>query len=87
MIRGDNGVTCIQEGLYYGSKVRRTLGVVAEPSAAVNMDHNRVGFLHLLREVDIHIMVYLRVKGVIHIGILSGVFHLYFRELETPEIR
>ena len=86
VVRSDDCVAGLEEGVADGPEISHSLGVVAEPGAAVDMDDNRIGIFLFLREIDVEIMVCLAVAGIVDVGEFFGALHLGGLELETAEV-
>ena len=80
-----DGIARVEQGVDDGAQVGHPLGIVGEPGAAVNVDHDRIGLLLHPGQVDVHLVVNLSVAGVIDVRELLGAVHLDLRHLEPAE--
>jgi hypothetical protein len=51
------------------------------------MDHDGIGLILHLGEIDIQFVVHLAVTGIVHIGNLPGTMDVHLGRLETAETR
>ena len=69
MVGGHHGIARIEQSLADGAEVGHSLGIVAVPRAAVDVDDNRVTLLLLFGEIDVEAVIDLAVSGIVHIGV------------------
>ena len=85
VVRGHHGVARVQQGVHDGAEVGHALGVVGEPGAAVDVDHDGIGSLLHARQIDVQLVIHLVVAGIVDILELSGAVDIDFRHLEAAE--
>ena len=85
VVRADDGIAGVQQGVHDGAEVGHALGVVGVPGAAVDVDHDRVGVLLHTRQINVQLVVNLVVTRIVDVLELLGAVDVELGHLEAAE--